>query len=285
MNRRGFVLITVLWVVAALSAVAGLTLAVARTGAETTRNRGALTRGAWAREACAEILLARYARDPGIRALDTVDLGRGTWCTAELSDPAARVDLNEAPPEALRRIIGKDTLTDALLDWRDPDDLERPLGAERAWYRTANRRPPRNGPLAAIEELLLVRGFDSATVAKVASLLTVEGAGGINLNAAPRQVLETLPGLGPEGVSVVLARRAGGETIAGSDHLISVLSPAGRMALLRDYQEFTRRAAYSPSRFVATVEGGVRGMAPVSRATITLVPAVGRLAVIRRRTE
>jgi hypothetical protein len=26
-------------------------------------------------------------------------------------------------------------------------------------------------------------------------------------------------------------------------------------------------------------------MAPVSRATITLVPAAGRLAVIRRRTE
>jgi len=285
MSRRGFVLLTVLWVVAALAAVAGLTLVVARTGAETTSNRGALTRGGWAREACVEILLAKYARDPAIRTLDTIDLGRGTWCRAEVSDPAARLDLNEASPEALRRLIRNDSLTDALLDWRDADHLERPLGVEAAWYRAANRRAPRNGPLAAIEELRLVRGFDGARVAAVADLLTVDGIGMVNLNAAPREVLETLPGLGPEGVSVVLARRAAGETLQGSDHLASLLSPPARVALLRDYQEFTRRAVYAPSRFVATVEGGVKGMAPFSRATITMIPAAGRLAVIRRRTE
>jgi type II secretory pathway component PulK len=285
MSRRGFVLITVLWVVAALSALVGLSLAVARTGVETTRNRSALTRGEWAREACVEILLSKYAGNQSIRSLDTIDLGRGTWCRAELTDPAARLNLNQASPQALRSLIGNDTLTDALLDWRDPDSIERPLGAEASWYRDARTRLPRNGPLAAIEELRLVRGFDSASVSRLAGLLTVEGIGEINLTTAPRQVLETLPGLGPEAVSVVLARRGTGEPLRSSEHLISLLSPSARQVLLRDYQEFTRRAVYSASRFVATFEGGVRGMAPVSRATITLVPAAGRLAVIRRRSE
>jgi type II secretory pathway component PulK len=285
MSRRGFVLLTVLWVLATLSALVGLSLMVARTGTEITRNRGALTRGEWAREACVEILLSRYAGDTDIRSLDTIDLGRETWCRADLADPAAKLDLNHASPAALGSVIGNDTLVDALLDWRDPDSLERSFGAEAPSYRAVGARLPRNGPLADIEELRLVRGFDSVSVSRLTALLTVEGIGEINLNAASREVLQTLPGLGPEGVSVVLARRAAGEPLPGSDHLISLLSPSGRAMLLRDYQEFIRRAVYSPSRFVATVEGGVRGIAPVSRAAITLVPATGRLAVIRRRTE
>jgi type II secretory pathway component PulK len=285
MSRRGFVLLTVLWALATLTALIGVSLMVARTGTEITRNRGVLTRGEWAREACVEILLSRYARDADTRALDTIDLGRKAWCRADLMDPAARLDLNHASPAALRSVIGNDSLVDALLDWRDPDSLERSFGAEAPSYRAVGVRLPRNGPLADIEELRLVRGFDSASVARLTALLTVEGIGEINLNSAPGEVLETLPGLGPEGVSMVLARRAAGEPLAGSDHLISLLSPPARAMLLRDYQEFTRRAVYSPSRFVATVEGGVRGMRAVSRATITLVPAAGRLAVIRRRTE
>lgn len=278
-------LVTVLWVVAALTALVGLSLAVARSGAETTRNRSALTRGGWAREACVEILLSRYARDANTRALDTIDLGRGAWCRAELADPAAKLDLNHTSPEALRSLIGNDTLADAVLDWRDPDSIERPLGAEAPWYRAAGGRVPRNGPLADIGELRLIRGFDSVRLARLAALLTTEGTGEINLNAAPPEVLQVLPGLGPEAVSVVLSRRMAREPLRGSEHLISLLSPSVRPTLLREYQEFTRQAAYVPTRFLATVEGGVKGMVPVSRAIITLLPAAGRLAVIRRRTE
>ena len=285
MSRRGFMLVTVLWVVAALTALVGLSLAVARSGAETTRNRSALTRGGWAREACVEILLSRYARDANTRALDTIDLGRGAWCRAELADPAAKLDLNHTSPEALRSLIGNDTLADAVLDWRDPDSIERPLGAEAPWYRAAGGRVPRNGPLADIGELRLIRGFDSVRLARLAALLTTEGTGEINLNAAPPEVLQVLPGLGPEAVSVVLSRRMAREPLRGSEHLISLLSPSVRPTLLREYQEFTRQAAYVPTRFLATVEGGVKGMVPVSRAIITLLPAAGRLAVIRRRTE
>ena len=47
----------------------------------------------------------------------------------------------------------------ALQDWVDRDDEPRPFGAEVAYYSgLAEPYAPRNGPFAAIEELLLVRG-------------------------------------------------------------------------------------------------------------------------------
>src|SRR2546429_6423608 len=105
MSRRGFALLAVLWVLTALVVLAGAGFAVARTGSLTTRNRVLLARAGWAREACVEILLARYAQDPAIRRLDPVDLGRGSWCAAALEDPAARLNLNLADRDALLTML------------------------------------------------------------------------------------------------------------------------------------------------------------------------------------
>jgi general secretion pathway protein K len=284
MTRRGFALLTVLWLLATLSAVVGTALALAGTGIATSRNRIVLTRAAWAREACLEILLARYATDPSIIGVDTVELGRDVWCRADLTDVAARLDLNRATPAALRTVLQNDTLTDAVLDWRDADDVPRPLGAEAEWYRTG-RRLPRNGPLADVRELALVRGFDSATAARLQPLLTTDGTGQINLNTAPPAVLATLPGFGPEAVAAVLGRRGSGSPLTGTDRLLSLLSPSARSAVLQQYQEFTRQATYTAPRYLATIEGGVHRSPLISRAVLTLVPAARRLAVIRRRTE
>src|SRR6266853_1599085 len=86
MSSRGFALLAVLWTLAAVTVLTGAAISIARLGSETTRNRLLLARAGWAREACVEILLARYAQDPSVRALDTTDLGRGTWCQATLED-------------------------------------------------------------------------------------------------------------------------------------------------------------------------------------------------------
>jgi general secretion pathway protein K len=285
MTRRGFALLTVLWMLAALGTVAGAALAVARTGSMASGNRVALTRGSWAREACVQILLARYRRDPLLRALDTVDLGRGSWCRVEVENTAARLDLNFASPDALRAIVGNDSLTDALLDWRDGDDIQRPLGAEADWYRRERRRLPRNGPLADVAELRLIRGFDSITVDRLTPLLSTEGTKQVDLTAAPQEVLATLPGVSPEVVAVLMYRRRMRETIDGADQLLARLSAPARQELLRQYQEFIRLAVFAAPRLTATVEGGVRGSVAVSRATLTLVPIAQRLAVVSRRTE
>jgi general secretion pathway protein K len=285
MKRRGFALLTVLWVTAALSALVAASLALAGTGSATSRNRIVLTRGAWAREACVDMLLARYAEDPSIRKIDTVDLGRGVWCRAELTNAAARMDLNLATPEMVRALLGNDSMADALLDWRDADDIPRPLGAESDWYRAAGRRVPRNGPLVDVGELSWVRGFDNANVARLATLLTTDGTGQLDVSAAPPRLLATLPGLGPEALAALMRRRSAGTPVVGIDQFLALLPPAGRSSLLEHYQEFSRQAVYAAPRFTAQVEGGVRGMVPVSRALLTLVPAPGRLAVIRRRTQ
>ncbi len=50
-------------------------------------------------------------------------------------------------------------VADAIFDWLDPDDEPRPDGAEADYYEGLNPPySPRNGPVASIGELLLVRG-------------------------------------------------------------------------------------------------------------------------------
>jgi type II secretory pathway component PulK len=54
-------------------------------------------------------------------------------------------------------------IADAILDWLDPDDNPREQGAERDYYAALpHPYAPRNGPLASIDELLLIRGVTPA---------------------------------------------------------------------------------------------------------------------------
>lgn len=262
MSRRGFALLTALWLLAALSAVGAASLAAARLGGDVSRNRMLLMRADWAREACGEILLARYAERGAVAAVDTVDLGRGAWCRAAVEDAAGKIDINRAPREILLGLLRNDGLADALLDWRD-----------------------RNGPFADVAQLRQVRGFDSARVASLRALVTVRGAAPIDLNAAPAGVLAALPGFGAEAVSLVLRRREAGQPIRGGDELLSLLSQSAGKALLARYHAYAGHVGYLPSRVIVRVEGGVRGTRPVSAARLTVVPVPGRLAVIRREAE
>jgi hypothetical protein len=52
-----------------------------------------------------------------------------------------------------------DEISDAILDWLDPDDTPRDNGAESDYYGSLTPPyAPRNGPIQSMEELLLVRG-------------------------------------------------------------------------------------------------------------------------------
>ena len=284
MSRRGFALLAVLWTLTAMTVLTGAAISVARLGSATTRNRLLLARAAWAREACVEILQARYAQDASIRALDTVDLGRGTWCTASLEDPSVKLNLNLADRQALgavlqpivRRSRAVDSLLDALLDWRDPDAVPRPLGDESSGNR--------NGPFADVWELRYVRGFTDSLVAGFTPFLTTRGTGAINVNAAPPEVLAALPGVTAETARLLMMHR-GRPPLSNADALAGLLSPGARATLLASYPEFVRAAVFAPPQLLGVVTGGVRGTAITARVTLTLVPVAGRLAVIRRETE
>jgi len=87
----------------------------------------------------------------------------------------------------------------ALLDWIDPDSNAGPGGAEDIDYLNGN--PPyraANRPLASVEELRLVRGFDLKTFVTLAPYVTVLPVAStvINVNTASPVLLSALlPGL------------------------------------------------------------------------------------------
>ncbi len=261
MSRGGFALIAVLWVITALGVLTGASLLVARIGSTTTRNRVLLARAEWAREACGEILQARFARDPGIREVAPVELGRGTWCRATLDDPAARVNLNTVDREPLVMLAAA-------------------LGVQRTIADSVIARQQQG----AIYDLRQVPGVDSSVLARLGPFITTRGTGAIDVNAAPAEVLRLLPGVTEETVVIIMSRRAT-RPLQNADELAGTLSRSSRMVLLASYAEFVRSAVFAPPQLIATLEGGVHGTALVARATLTTVPVPGRLAVIRRETE
>ena len=88
-------------------------------------------------------------------------------------------------------------LADAALDWIDADDdVSGPAGAEDAYY-LAQPRPYRaaNAPMAQVEELYRVRGFDAATVAKLKPYVAALERGTlVNVNTASPVVLAAVLG-------------------------------------------------------------------------------------------
>ncbi|WP_448874002.1 type II secretion system minor pseudopilin GspK [Desulfobulbus propionicus] len=93
-----------------------------------------------------------------------------------------------------------EALLDALTDWLDQDDEERPLGAESSYYQGLEKPLAcRNGKMETVEELLLVKGMTPAIVLGdplhegLLPYVTVRGEDGkINLNTAPLPVLQAL---------------------------------------------------------------------------------------------
>ena len=193
-TRCGFALLAVLWIVVAVSAL-GLTLSfAAREAIATARNRANSTRALWRALDCLErsraaIHDALQEAQPGLPrsaspwlALDTVVAQAGipsdVGCRLEMRAAGTTLDVNAADDEMLRTLLRAaglpfaraDSMADALLDWRDADEIARPLGAETGWYSASQRATPRNGPLASDREIALVRGFDRETV--ISTLLT-----------------------------------------------------------------------------------------------------------------
>ncbi len=90
-------------------------------------------------------------------------------------------------------------LVNAIKDWIDPDSEVTGTGAENAYYQGLGKPyTARNGPIESIDELLLVRGvtrelfYGTTEVPGLARFLTVYGEGKININTAPKEVLQAL---------------------------------------------------------------------------------------------
>lgn len=151
-----------------------------------------------------------------------------------LTNPGARLHLNHATEEELRRLLealrvdaGRaDRIAQSVRDWRDPDDFHRARGAEAEDYaRRGSPIRPRNGPFRDLSELRHVKDVTPEVLERVLPYLTLVGEGRVNVYAAERPVLLALPGMTEEAVGVLMRLKRQSRRISSVADLATELSP------------------------------------------------------------
>jgi len=301
-TKRGFALIAVLWILTSVAAIGAILATSAREAVATAQNRIDLLRAAWRATGCAEVARsvvegalaadnAGAATTPVWARVNDVVLQStlGSGCTYSLRPAGTTIDANIADSVRIRAVLlaigqradAADSLVDALLDWRDADQIPRARGAEEPWYASQHRPSPRNGPLASPEELLLVRGFDR--IAGVDTLFGIDDER-VNLEAAPLAVLASLPGIGHEALAFVAESRINGRPIRDIASLAAALPPRARQDLLAQYAELVRLTTAVPDAWTITSRASA-GAPPVDASVeLRLVKAGTRAAIVRRRS-
>jgi general secretion pathway protein K len=192
----------------ALAARNAVSLATARTSAD-----GAVERTAF------ELLRPRVAN------AWTFDGQPHSWKDGDATivvsavDEASKIDINRASDLLLRNLLivigGADeasamALVDSIADWRDPDELRRPYGAEAPEYEAAGLKyRPTNTQFATASEVARVLGMTREVYDRIAPSITVYSRQpGINPATASRSVLLALPSATPELVDQFIENRA-----------------------------------------------------------------------------
>jgi general secretion pathway protein K len=219
--------------------------------------------------------------------------GGGVRYSVRIADASSRLSLNFASEQELRTLFlalgggatESEIAAQSILDWRDPDDLHRPRGAEWDDYYRHLEEPvrPRNGAFESVDEARHVRGMERLH-AVASPYLTVASGGTVNLNSAPAPVLRALPGLTDELVTLILDRRVRGEPIRGLHELEAELSPPTREQLHRHFADLVPRVIFEPQIFeivaVARHDAG-----PLKRVVEVTVVRSGSAVQVLRRTE
>ena len=223
--QRGIALIAVLWLTVLITVIASSFAYSMRGEALAARNTMSLAQARAAADGAVERVAFELARPRGSPDAWNADGQPRQWNDGEIAivatavDEGARIDLNAAAEPLLKGLLqnvgGLDPesaqrILDAILDWRDADDLRRPNGAEAADYRAAGlKHEPSNAPFESVGELRRVLGVTPALMAKIADSLTIYSRQrGINATTAPRATLLALPGVTPEQVDAFVATRA-----------------------------------------------------------------------------
>ena len=159
-----------------------------------------------------------------------------------IQDQTGLVDLNTASPALLQAMMSTvadldvaeiDGIVDAVLDWRDRDNLKRPSGAEDADYEDAGYDyGAKDAPFNTKEELQQVAGVSRAVYEALASYITVHGQNQrLSLQSAPPHTLAMLPGLTPSDAQTIADARAEGSDgglgmeVARADGDLTTLRP------------------------------------------------------------
>ncbi|MGB5735181.1 MAG: type II secretion system protein GspK [Thiohalocapsa sp.] len=221
-RQTGIALVLVLWIISLLTVMAlGLTT-TQRTESALTQNQLDGARFRATAEAAINLTVLNLLSTP----LDTESAGN-VWVPdgmprtlifdrAKLSitlyNEGSRLDLNTATSEQLATLIelaqgeagldqGQyDALADAIVDWRDADDLTQLNGAEDGDYEAAGLPyGARDEPLQSVDELQQVLGMTRALYQRLAPHVSVDNdSGGVDEQFASAPVLAALQGLSLE---------------------------------------------------------------------------------------
>lgn len=123
----------------------------------------------------------------------------------KVEDEEGRININYASETLLRRLFHysgvdkekENELIDSLKDWIDPDDAHRLNGAEDEYYEPLGYST-KNDRIDTIEELNLIKGFSRGILygdeehKGISSMITTFGTGGLNINTASRELMSLL---------------------------------------------------------------------------------------------
>lgn len=276
-RRDGFVLLVVLWVLVVLTIItvgfgrrSMLDQQVAAYSLDHARAlmiaRGAVHRGiiVLRNKAIQDLAVARVAqleggrRRPPITHLgqewahpvnlfkdetffDTETFGEGDTCIYLIRDEYARININSAPREVLEEIDALDAGAVREIEERRRGKLKGREDEGALFYH-------------AIEELRYIREvrdddwYGDEDEPGLRDLLTVYGGGQININTAPREVLECIPDMEKRTINRILEYRAGNDGELGTRddqgvwdpvHLTEVTGIEGKDAMsLRQFGTF-----------------------------------------------
>ena len=229
-GNRGVALLLVLWALVLLGTLAlGFSWSM-RTEAMAARNGIDETRAYFQARTGVNRAIVLLASLPADNVLAGAIKGEDDDASYEVrvESESGKVDVNLVGEEALLEILKKGGLPeeeaasvrDAILDWRDGDDVARPRGAERAEYaQMPEPVVPRNGKIRGIGELLYVKGvtkeFFEAFLSRV--FTTHGNSAQVSFLRAPEIVLRSLPGVSAEAADRIVAGRRGESGISAVD--------------------------------------------------------------------
>ena len=181
-DERGAALLVVLWLVAAMTVLAAQLSGTRGEIALEAAMADAKVRTDAAIDSALEIAVEQLS-DGSVEVDGTLEVTIGeVKVDVRMSPESARIDLNGAGEDligglALAVLPERDAaagLADAILDWRDGNDLRRSRGAEAADYRRAGLDyGPADGPFTHPGELRLVLGLDRQAFLAFDDMVTI----------------------------------------------------------------------------------------------------------------
>lgn len=256
-RQNGLALVLVLWVLSLLTIMAGsfaLSMRRETSIVAVIKNNAQAMAVAESGIAMAEMMLLnpdpnkRWLADGSIYEISSAE----AKVRVRLLSETGKIDINKADQPLLQGLMAyapvdeeqQTRLLNAILDWRDKDDLVHIDGAEKQEYKDAGLSyQPRNKPFQTIEELQLVLGMNASVFLWIEPLVTVySGQQQVTVQLATREVLQVIPGIDMVQIDAYLAARlesvinnqpvppfpssSGQNNAAGQNNTLTVISEA-----------------------------------------------------------